>query len=133
MLIEAVILLTAVLLGAGIASAQGRGYGSNGSGFPGSRGGMGSMSFGVRDSGPLAGWVNDGATMGPSWQQPRGPMTKFDAQLALRNYVTRDPNLHLGTLRDKGDTFEADVLGKDRSLVGRVTVEKDTGRIRSMY
>jgi len=60
-------------------------------------------------------------------------MTKFDAQLALRNYVTRDPNVQLGSIRDKGDSFEADVIGKDRSLVGRVTVEKDTGWIRPIY
>jgi hypothetical protein len=60
-------------------------------------------------------------------------MTRFDAQLALRNYVTRNPELQLGTIRDKGDAFEADVIGRDRALVGRILVEKDTGRIRSTY
>ena len=131
--IKAVVVLTAVLLGAGIASAQSRGYGSRGPGSPGWQDGMGRMSFGVRDSGPLAGWIKDGGTMQPGYRGPEGAMTKFDAQLALRSYVTRDPNVQLGSIRDKGDTFEADVIGKDRSLVGRVIVEKDTGWIRSTY
>jgi hypothetical protein len=91
------------------------------------------MSFGVRDSGPLAGWVKNGGIMRPGYREPEGPVTKFDAQLALRNYVTRDPNRQLGSTRDKGDTFEADVIGKDKALVGRVRVEKDTGRIRPIY
>ena len=131
--IRAVIVLTAALLGAGIASAQGRGCGSRGSGSPGWQGGMGRMSFGVRDSGPLAGWIKDGGTMRPGYREAERSMSKFDAQLALRNYVTRNPNLQLGSIRDKGDTFEADVIGKDRSLVGRVIVEKDTGWIRSTH
>ena len=130
---EIVFVLTVALLGAGTVSAQGPGYGSRGSGSPGWQGGMGRMSFGVRDSGPLAGWIKDGGTMRPGYQEAERSMSKFDAQLALRNYVTRNPNLQLGSIRDKGDTFEADVIGKDRSLVGRVTVEKDTGWIRSIY
>jgi hypothetical protein len=131
--IEAVIVLTAALVGAGSVSAQGPGYGSRASGFPGSQGGMGRMSFGITDNGPLAGWIRDGGTMPPGSQEPGRAMTKFEARLALRNYVTRDPNVELGSIRDKGDSFEADVIGKDRSLVGRVVVEKDTGRIRSIY
>jgi hypothetical protein len=132
-LIKLVIVLTAALLGADIASAQSRDYCSRGSGSPGRQGGMGRTSFGVMDSGPLSGWIGDGGTMRPGYREPEGAMTKFDAQLALRNYVTRNPELQLGTIRDKGDAFEADVIGKDRSLVGRVVVEKDTGRIRSTY
>ena len=131
--IKAVIVLTAVLLSADIASAQGRGYGSRGSGFPGWQDGTGRMSFGVRDSGPLAGWIKDGGNMTPGYQDAEGSMRKFDAQMALRNYVTRNPELQVGTVRDKGDTFEADVIGKDRSLVGRVIVEKDTGWILPIY
>ena len=131
--IEAVIALTVALSGAGSVSAQGPGFGSRGSGSPGWQGGMGRMSFGGRESGPLAGWIRDGGTMRPGYRAPEGAMTKFDAQLALGNYVTRNPELQLGTIRDKGGTFEADVIGKERSLVGRVMVEKDTGRIRSTY
>jgi hypothetical protein len=125
--------LTVALLGAGTVRAQGPGYGSGGRGCPGRQGAVGGMSFGVKDSGPLAGWIKDGGTMRPGYRGPEGAMTRFDAQLALRNYVTRDPNVQLGSIRDKGDTFEADVIGKDRSLVGRVIVEKDTGRIRPTY
>jgi hypothetical protein len=131
--IQAVIVLTVALLGADTAWTQGPGYGSRGSGLPGAQGGMGRMSFGIKESGPLAGWIRDGGVSQPGYRGPEGAMTRFDAQLALRNYVTRNPDVQLGSLRDKGDTFEADVIGKDRSLVGRVVVEKDTGRIRSIY
>jgi hypothetical protein len=131
-LIKVVIVLSVALFGAGTVLAQGLGYGS-GLGCPSRQGAMGGTSFGIRDSGPLAGWIKDGGTMRPGYRESEGPMTKFDAHLALRNYVTRDPNLQLGSIRDKGDTFEADVIGKDKSLVGRVTVEKDTGWIRSIY
>jgi hypothetical protein len=131
--INAAIVLTLALLGADIASAQSRGCGSRASGSSGWQGGLGRMSVGVRDSGPLAGWIRDGGTMPPGYRESEGAMTKFDAQLALRNYVTRNPELQLDTIRDKGDTFEADVIGRDRSLVGRVVVEKDTGWIRSTY
>jgi hypothetical protein len=91
------------------------------------------MSFGITDTGPLAGWIKASGAMPPGCRGPEGAMTKFDAQLALRNYVTRDPNVQLGSIRDKGDSFEADVIGKDRSLAGRVIVEKDTGWIRPIY
>ena len=131
--IKAVIMLSAALFGAGSVSAQGPGYGSRGSGFPGRQGGMVSMSFGIKDNGPLAGWIRDGGTMRPGYQEPGRAITNFEARLALRDYVTRDPNVQLGSIRDKGDSFEADVIGKDRSLVGRVLVEKDTGRIRPIY
>lgn len=131
--INAVIVLTLALLGADIAAAQSRGCGSRGSGSSGWQGGLGRMSVGFKDSGPLAGWIRDGGAMRPGYREPEGAMTKFDAQLALGNYVTRNPELQLGTIRDKGDAFEADVIGKDRSLVGRVVVDKDTGWIRSTY
>ncbi|MGE5310697.1 MAG: hypothetical protein ACM3MN_03050 [Nitrospirota bacterium] len=131
--IQALIVLSVALLGAGTASAQGSRYGSGGLGCPGRQGAMGGMSLGIKDSGPRAGWIKDGGTMRPGYRGPEGAMTKFDAQLSLRNYVTRDPNVQLGSIRDKGDSFEADVIGRDRSLVGRVTVEKDTGWIRSVY
>jgi len=130
---ETVFVLTVILLGAGTASAQGPGYGSRGLGCPGWQGGIGRMSFGVRESGPLAGWIKDGVTMRPGYQEAARSMSKFDAQMALRNYVTRNPDLQLGSIRDKGNTFEADVIGKDRSLVNRIIVEKDTGWIRSIY
>jgi len=131
--IQLVIVLSVALLGAGTAWAQGSRYGSGGSGCPGRQGAMGGMSFGITDTGPLAGWIKASGAMPPGCRGPEGAMTKFDAQLALRNYVTRDPNVQLGSIRDKGDSFEADVIGKDRSLAGRVIVEKDTGWIRPIY
>ena len=131
--IQVLVVLSVALLGTGTAWTQGSGYGSGGFGCPGRQGAMGGMSSGIKDSGPLAGWIKDGGTIRSGYRGPEGPTTKFDAQLALRSYVTRDPNVQLGSIRDKGDTFEADVIGKDRSLVGRVIVEKDTGWIRSTY
>jgi hypothetical protein len=94
---------------------------------------MGRTGFGIKDNGPLSGWIRDGGMMRPGYLGPGRAMTNLEARLALRNYVTRDPNVQLGSIRDKGDSFEADVIGKDRSLVGRVVLEKDTGRIRPIY
>jgi hypothetical protein len=51
----------------------------------------------------------------------------------LQNYVSRNPNLKVGTVQDEGNSFEANVTTKDGSLVNKLFVDKDTGRIRSEY
>jgi len=51
----------------------------------------------------------------------------------LQNYVSRNPNLKVGAVQDEGNSFEANVTTKDGSLVNKLFVDKDTGRIRSEY
>ena len=59
-------------------------------------------------------------------------MTKFDAQLALRNYVTRDPNVQLGSIRDKGGQLRG---GRDREgqVSGRSGDSGKGDRLDSLY
>jgi len=44
-----------------------------------------------------------------------------------------DPNLKLGKLTDDGNSFEADIVTKDNSLVDKILVDKNTGAMRSAY
>jgi len=69
----------------------------------------------------------------PKYQQPQRPVTKSDAESMLQNYVSRNPNLKVGTVRDEGNSFAANVTTKDGSLVNKLFVDKDTGRIHSEY
>jgi hypothetical protein len=74
-----------------------------------------------------------GQGYGPRYQQPQKPVTKSDAESMLQNYVSRNPNLKVGAVQDEGNSFEANVTTKDGSLVNKLFVDKDTGRIRSEY
>ena len=62
-------------------------------------------------------------------------MDKEDAKMLLENYLasSRNPNLKLGAIQDKGDAYEADIVTKENSLVDKLMVDKRTGRIRSVY
>jgi hypothetical protein len=74
-----------------------------------------------------------GQGAGTQYQQLQKPVTKSDAESMLQNYVSRNPNLKVGTVQDEGNSFEANVTTKDGSLVNKLFVDKDTGRIRSEY
>jgi hypothetical protein len=74
-----------------------------------------------------------GQGYGPQYQQPQKPIAKSNAESMLQDYVSRNSNLKVGTLQDEGSSFEADVTTKEGSLVNRLFVDKDTGRIRSEY
>jgi hypothetical protein len=62
-------------------------------------------------------------------------MEEKDAKELVENYLesTRNPNLKLGKIEDKGEGFEADILTKDGSLVDKMLVDKRTGWMRSVY
>jgi hypothetical protein len=140
--IGSLIVLAVALAWAGPLFAQGRGYGMGpgmmgqgwGSGYgmgPGMMGqGYGPQGYGPQGYGPQ-GYGPQG--YGPQYQQPQKPMTKSDAESMLKNYVSRNPNLKMGTVQDEGDSFEADVTTKDGSPVNKLFVNKDTGWIRSQY
>ena len=71
----------------------------------------------------------------PAYRQPKTPIDKDGAKKMLGNYIqfTRNPNLKLGKLEDKGDAFEAEIVTKNGSLVDRIDIDKKTGWMRSVY
>ena len=110
---------------------MGRGYGMGPGMMHGGRGmGPGGMHRGW-GMGPQYG----PGYQGPQYQQPQKPMEEKDAKELLENYLesTRNPNLKLGKIEDKGEGFEADILTKDGSLVDKILVDKRTGWMRSVY
>ena len=72
---------------------------------------------------------------GPQYQQPRKPLEEKDVKEMLENYLksTRNPNLKLGNIEDKGSYFEAEILTRDDSLADKIAVDKTTGWMRSIY
>jgi hypothetical protein len=76
-----------------------------------------------------------GPQYGPRYQQPQDPLDKKEVQEILENYLksTRNPNLKLGNIEDKGSYFEAEILTKDGSLADKIAVNKSTGWMRSIY
>jgi hypothetical protein len=72
---------------------------------------------------------------GRQYQQPHEPMEKDDAEALVENYLrsTRNPNLKLGNIEDKGNAFEAEIQTKEGSLVDKVVIDKMTGWMRSVY
>ncbi len=100
---------------------------------PGYEMGRGMMGPGLRGRG-----------MGPArrepdyWQQPlqeRRQLEEKDARSIVENYIrsTRNPNLELGKIKDAGNVFEAEIVTKDKSIVDKVLVDKNTGWMRSAY
>ncbi len=71
----------------------------------------------------------------PGYQQPQRQMEEKDATEIVENYIrsTRNPNLKLGKIEEKGATFVAEILTKDDSLVDKIEVDKSTGWLRSTY
>jgi hypothetical protein len=72
---------------------------------------------------------------GPQYQQPQKPLDKEEAKAMVEDYLnsTRNPNLQLGKIEDKGSSFEADIVTKDGSLVDKLAIDKSTGWMRSAY
>lgn len=72
---------------------------------------------------------------GPNYGQPRETLNEEDAKTRIENMLeySRNPNLKVGKIEDKGDYFEVEITTKDGSLVDKLLVDKDTGRMRSVY
>ncbi len=66
---------------------------------------------------------------GPEYQQPQKSLDEKEAKTVLENYLqsTRNPNLKLGKLEDKGNVFEGEILTQKGSLVDKILVDKNTG------
>jgi hypothetical protein len=76
-----------------------------------------------------------GYQYGPQYQQPHRSLDEKDAKTILENYLksTRNPNLKLGKIEDKGNAFEGEILTQKGSLVDEILVDKNTGWMRSVY
>jgi hypothetical protein len=114
---------------------MGRGYGQQ------QRGGWNYCPYCGTPQGPGPGYgmgqgmMEPGYGYGPRYQQPRKPLEEKDAKAIVETYVqsTRNPNLKLGTIEDKGSVFEVEILTKDGSLADKIAVDKYTGWMRSIY
>lgn len=111
----------------------GGGYGM-GPGMMGPGYGMGPGMMGPGMMGPGYG-PQYGPQYGPRYQPPQKPMEEKDARAILENYLrsTRNPNLKLGKVTEKGNYFEAEILTKDNSLADKIIVDKYSGWMRSIY
>ncbi|MEJ2725130.1 MAG: hypothetical protein P8175_10890, partial [Deltaproteobacteria bacterium] len=72
---------------------------------------------------------------GRQYQQPAKPLDEAQVKQEVENYLksTRNPNLKMGKVEEKGNDYEVDIETKDGSLVNKLLVNKDTGWMRSAY
>jgi len=108
---------------------MGGGYGGYGMMGPGYGMGPGMMGPGYGYGyGPQYGY-------GRQYQQPSKPLSEDQAKQEVENYLssTRNPNLKMGKIEDKGTDYEVNIETKDGSLVNKILVNKDTGSMRSAY
>jgi hypothetical protein len=115
---------------------MGRGYGGYGMG-PGMMGGPGYGGYGMgpwmmRHHGMGYGY---GYGYGPQYREREKPLKEDEAKEMVENYLknTRNPNLKLGKITEKGAYYEADIVTKDNSLVDKILVDKYSGWMRSAY
>jgi hypothetical protein len=112
-----------------------RGYGMG----PGMMGYGYGMGYGMMGRGygmgPGYGSPNAPGYQAPQYRQPAEPLNEKDAEKLLNNYLqsTRNPNLKLGKIEDKGDSFEAEIKTKNGDLVDKIVIDKKTGWMRSTY
>jgi hypothetical protein len=72
---------------------------------------------------------------GRQYQQSQKPLDKEQVQQEVDNYLksTRNPNLKIGKIEEKGNDYEVDIETKGGSLVDKLLIDKDTGWMRSGY
>jgi len=107
---------------------------------------MGSGGYGSHDMGPGmmpyggsrnydmgTGMMGQGYENEPHYPENQKYRGRKIAERILQNYLNsrHNPNLKLGEIKDEGSFFEADLLTKENSLVDKLTVDKNTGRMRS--
>jgi hypothetical protein len=111
---------------------MGRGYGYGYGMGPGMMGPGYGYGYGM---GPGMMGPGYGYQYGPQYQQPQKPLDEKDAKAILENYLasTRNPNLKLGKVEDKGNAFEGEILTQKGSLVDKILVDKNTGWMHSVY
>jgi hypothetical protein len=92
-------------------------------------------SGGSQDYGMGPGMMGQGYEEEPHYYQNHKELDKKDAERIFEDYLNsrHNPNLRLGDIKDEGTSFEAALLNKDNSLVDKLIVDKNTGRMRSAY
>ena len=119
----------------GFGSAFGSGMMGGGYSGMGPGGGQNMGPGNGQGTGPGMNFPGDLRQYTPQTQQPQKPLDKNDARGLAERYLksTRNPNLHLGKIEDKGNAFEANVLTKNNSLADKILIDKNTGSMRSAY
>jgi len=98
--------------------------------------GPGMMRYGgSQDSVMGPGMMGPGYENEPHYYQNQKYLDRNGAERVFEDNLKsrHNPNLKLGKIKDEGSFFEADLLTKDNSLVDKLIVDKDTGRMRSAY
>jgi hypothetical protein len=120
---------------------QGYGYGPSPRGnwnycpYCGSYMGPGMMGRGMMGRGMMGPGYGPQYGYGQQYQQPPNPLDKEQAKQEVENYLrsTRNPNLKMGKIEEKGNDYEVRIETKDGSLADKILVNKDTGWMRSAY
>jgi hypothetical protein len=115
------------MMGPGFGLGNGMGSGMMGGGMMGRGVGPGTIGPDYRNE--------YGSQYGPQYRQPQKQLEENDARAILENYLNskRNPNLKLGKIEDKGNAFEGEILTKNNSLVDKILVDKNNGRMHSAY
>jgi hypothetical protein len=76
-----------------------------------------------------------GPQYGRQYGQPEKPLDKDQAKQQVEDYLksSRNPNLKIGEIKEKGSDYEVNIVTKEGSLVSKVLVNKDTGWMRPAY
>ena len=76
-----------------------------------------------------------GGQYGPQYRQLQKPLSEEQARQEVEGYLKSvgNPNLKMGKLEDKGQSWEAEIVTKDGSLVDKILVNKVDGGMRSIY
>jgi len=105
-----------------------------------SGGNSGRMGRGMMHQGP--GMMHEGRGMHHGWsrgQCPRSktqqmaPMGQDEARTLMKNYVTANPNLKIGEIKEKDDVYVGEIVTRDGSLVEKLVVDKKTGWMKRDY
>jgi len=90
---------------------------------------------GMHHRGMGPGMMGPGYGYGSPYRQPQEPLTKEGAKAQVEDYLksSRNPNLKVGGIEDKGPVFEVEIVTKDGSLVDKLAVNKETGWMHSIY
>jgi len=105
-------------------------------GYCGNNMGPGMKRYGdYQNYGMGPGMMSPGNEYGSLYGKSDTNLDQKDVKRILKDYLQSryNPNLKFGEIKDEGSFFEAELLTKDNSLVDKLIVDKDTGRIRSVY
>lgn len=77
------------------------------------------------------GWGRGQCPMGKSGDM--APISKDDANMLMKNYVSGNPNLKIGDIIDKDDVYVGEIVTKDGSPVEKLIINKKTGWMKRTY